>query len=185
MTPGGDALPNRALPPLQPRWSDPSRPDAGVVEALTRELKLPPGICAVLAARGFHDVEMAKGFLRPLLDQLHDAALLADGEAAARRIARAVRDGETIFVHGDYDVDGICAAALFTRFLRGVGGQVVPFVPHRLKHGYDFAQGGLQAAVEAGASLVVTADCGTATGAAAAPLLIRSSCSFSACAALP
>ena len=115
----------------------------------------------MLAARGFHDVEMAKGFLRPLLDQLHDAALLADGEAAARRIARAVRDGETIFVHGDYDVDGICAAALFTRFLRGVGGQVVPFVPHRLKHGYDFAQGGLQAAVEAGASLVVTADCGT------------------------
>jgi hypothetical protein len=37
------------------------------------------------------------------------------------RIVRAVRSGERILVHGDYDVDGICSAALFTRVLRSLG----------------------------------------------------------------
>jgi single-stranded-DNA-specific exonuclease len=105
--------------------------------------------------------EEAKRFLRPLLDHLHDPALLADAPEAAERVARAVRGGETILVHGDYDVDGVCATALLTRWLRELGGDVVPFVPHRVRDGYDFGAAGLRTAREAGATLVVTADCGT------------------------
>ncbi|HSG08232.1 MAG TPA: single-stranded-DNA-specific exonuclease RecJ [Longimicrobiales bacterium] len=131
------------------------------MEELTEALRLPPALCAVLAVRGFGVVDDAKRFLRPLVDHLHDPADLADGEVAARRIARAVRAGERILVHGDYDVDGICATALFTRFLRNVGADVVPFVPHRLRDGYDFGDAGLKTAQEAGAKLIVTADCGT------------------------
>lgn len=144
-----------------PRWEAPPEIDDGAVGVLTRELRLPPALCTVLAARGLVDVEEAKRFLRPRLDHLHDAALLADGPQAARRIARAVTEGETIFVHGDYDVDGICATALLTRFLRSRGADVVPFVPHRIRDGYDFSSSGLAAAEAAGAGLIVTADCGT------------------------
>ncbi|MGD8320333.1 MAG: single-stranded-DNA-specific exonuclease RecJ [Gemmatimonadota bacterium] len=115
----------------------------------------------MLAGRGYAEPEAAKRFLRPLLEHLHDPAMLADGSVAARRIARAVDDGETVLVHGDYDVDGICATALLTRFLTAVGGRVVPFVPHRIRDGYDFDAAGLRAAEAAGASLIVTADCGT------------------------
>jgi len=135
--------------------------DPGVVDDLTRALRLPAAVCAILAARGFGAADDAKRFLRPLLDHLHDPASLADGEVAAERIARAVRSGETILVHGDYDVDGICATALLTRFLRNQGATVAPFVPHRLRDGYDFGDAGLRAAHEAGATLIVTADCGT------------------------
>ena len=63
-------------------------------------------------------------------------------------------------VHGDYDVDGQCATALLTRALRAAGADVVPFVPHRLRDGYDFGPAGLAAAQAAGASLVITCDCG-------------------------
>ncbi|MDP2955297.1 MAG: single-stranded-DNA-specific exonuclease RecJ [Longimicrobiales bacterium] len=129
--------------------------------ALTAALRLPSGVCAVLVSRGHEDPEGAKRFLRPLLEHLHDPAELADGPEAALRIARAVREGETLLVHGDYDVDGICATALYTRFLRGLGATVVPFVPHRLRDGYDFSAAGLAAARAAGATLIVTADCGT------------------------
>jgi single-stranded-DNA-specific exonuclease len=87
---------------------------------------------------------------------------LADGPAAADRIHRAVSRGETILVHGDYDVDGICASALLTRYLRSLGGVVRPFVPHRLRDGYDFGDAGLREAESAGASVIVTVDCGTA-----------------------
>lgn len=106
-------------------------------------------------------MEGAKRFLRPRLDHLGDASRLADGPAAALRIADAVRNGETILVHGDYDVDGISAAALLTRFLRRHGGDVVPFVPHRLRDGYDFSTAGLTAAQRAEATLIITVDCGT------------------------
>jgi len=115
----------------------------------------------VLVARGVTVPDDAKDFLRPRLEYLHAAARLADGSAAAERVATAIRAGDTILVHGDYDVDGICATALLTRWLRVLGGQIVPFVPHRLRDGYDFGQAGLAAARAAGATLIVTADCGT------------------------
>lgn len=150
--------------PVRPRWAPPPHADPSAVAALRKALRLPGEVCAVLAVRGHHDPEQAKRFLRPLPEHLHDPEALADGTRAAERIAAAVAAGETILIHGDYDVDGMCAAALFTRYLRALGGSVVPFVPHRLRHGYDFTGAGLEAARKAGASLVVTADCGTTAG---------------------
>ena len=149
------------LPRLTRTWNlaEPAAPE--VVRRLVAELKLPEPVCSLLAVRGFGDPDDAKTYLRPSAEALHDPALLADGEVAAERIAAAVRSGETVFVHGDYDVDGICATALLTRWLRSLGGTVVPFVPHRLRDGYDFGPTGLAAAREAGATLIVTADCGT------------------------
>jgi single-stranded-DNA-specific exonuclease len=111
-------------------------------------------------------VEAAKRFLRPRLDHLHDPAEFADGVRAAERILRAIREGERILVHGDYDVDGISATALYTRWLRSLGGAIAPFAPHRLRDGYDFGEAGLRAAQAAGATLIVTADCGTLAHAA-------------------
>lgn len=151
----------RVLLSPEPVWRPPPEVDDAGVEALVRALRLPEPICRILAARGFHAPDDAKRFLRPRLEHLGDPALLADGTRAASRIADAVRSGETILVHGDYDVDGICATALLTRWLRSLGGTVVPFVPHRLRDGYDFSRAGLDAARAAGATLIVTADCGT------------------------
>lgn len=149
------------LRPPDPLWRCREAPAPHVVRELTTALRLPETVCSVLATRGIASPDDAKRFLRPRLDHLHDPALLADGGRAAERISAALGAGETIFVHGDYDVDGVCATALLTRWLRALGGHVVPFVPHRLRDGYDFSAAGLSAAQEAGASLIVTADCGT------------------------
>lgn len=86
---------------------------------------------------------------------------MRDMTPAVDRIRLALRRGETILVHGDYDVDGVCAAALYTRVLTALGGRAVPFVPHRLRDGYDLGTAGLAAARQAGAALILTADCGT------------------------
>ena len=165
MTAPAPGLGSRAaggLPPLEPRWVLPSAsPDPAHVSRLARELKLPETLCALLVARGHGDAEGARRHLRPLLAHLHPPELLADAGAAAERLLAAVRLGETILVHGDYDVDGICATALYTLWLRRLGGTVVPFVPHRLKDGYDFGEAGVRAAERAGARVVLTADCGT------------------------
>jgi len=132
-----------------------------VVARLVEELRLPEPVCRLLALRGHDGVDAAKRFLRPRLEQLHDPAGLRDVDRAVERLSRAVRAGETILVHGDYDVDGICATTLLTRTLQSLGARVVPFIPHRITDGYDLTAAGVAAAVDAGATVVLTADCGT------------------------
>ena len=58
---------------------------------------------------------------------------------AADRLARAVRRGEPIAVHGDYDCDGVCSTAVLLTALRGRGGAVEAFLPSRFTDGYGVA----------------------------------------------
>jgi len=114
--------------------------------------------------------EEAKLFLRPKLDRLHDPLGFLSMDKAVDRLTRAVRDGERVFIHGDYDVDGICSTTLLTRAIRSFGGEAVPFIPRRLEDGYDLSDAGVEAAIAAGARVVVTCDCGTTALAAVARL---------------
>ena len=100
------------------RWVLPPAPDEAVVRQLAAELHLPEPVCRLLAARGHGAPESARRFLRPKLDQLHPPAAMLSLERAVERLARACRGGETVMVHGDYDVDGICSTTLLTRALR-------------------------------------------------------------------
>jgi len=143
------------------RWEVEPPPDAGAVGRLALALSVPPPFAALLLQRGHDSPEAARRFLRPRREDLHDPALLPDLPRAVERLADAVRRRETVFVHGDYDVDGQCATAILTRVLRRAGAPVVPFVPHRLRDGYDLSGAGVRAASDAGASVLVTLDCGT------------------------
>jgi single-stranded-DNA-specific exonuclease len=142
------------------RWVVAPRPDRGLVLQLAERLHLPEALAALLVQRGQSDVESARRYLRPALGDLSDPFVLAGMAEAVDAITAAVRAGGTIMVHGDYDVDGQCATAVLTRALHAAGSDVVPFVPHRLRDGYDFGAAGLNAARAAGASLVITCDCG-------------------------
>ena len=143
------------------RWILPTAPDPEAVSALCTELKLPELLSRLLVARGFSLADGAKRYLRPRLDHLHDPSTLTDLGRATDRIVRAVREDEMIFVHGDYDVDGICSTTIMTRTLRRLGGRVTPFIPQRVTDGYDLTSAGVRAARDAGARLVITCDCGT------------------------
>src|SRR3954467_11265561 len=147
-----------ATPVARPRarWLLPEPPDAAVVRALCDELQLPEPICRLLAARGHAPAETARRSLRPRLDHLLPPEQLLDLDRAVERLARAIRDRETILVHGDYDVDGMSSTALLTRAFRALGATVVPFIPRRLADGYDLGEAGVSAARAAGATVVVT-----------------------------
>lgn len=144
--------------------------DAGAVGALAEALRLPPVVCRLLVTRGLVAPEDAKRYLRPRLEQLHAPSQMLDLDVAVERLARAVRGRETVMIHGDYDVDGICSTTILVRALRGFGGVAVPFIPHRIEHGYDLSMAGVRAAIEAGAKVVVTCDCGTSARAPVAEL---------------
>jgi single-stranded-DNA-specific exonuclease len=142
------------------RWVVSPRPDPADVNRLAAQLGIPAALAALLVQRGHGNEADARSFLRPSVTALSDASAIAGMAEAVEAIAGAIRAGGTIMVHGDYDVDGQCATALLTRALRAAGADVVGFVPHRLRDGYDFGAAGLAAAQRLGVSLVITCDCG-------------------------
>ncbi len=125
-----------------------------------RELGVPSLVAAILIRRGITDLAEADRFLNPSLDQLYDPRLLPDYAAARDAILGAKERNELIFIHGDYDVDGVTSAALLSRFLSKVGCNVHTHVPHRMKEGYGINRSAVADAKEKGAKLFLTCDCG-------------------------
>ena len=93
------------------RWVPIAEPTPASVAQLSEALLLPNAVCRLLVSRGYGEPELAKQFLRPRLEQLAEPEALYDLERAVARIADAVRSHATIFIHGDYDVDGMSSTA--------------------------------------------------------------------------
>ncbi len=142
--------------------------DARIGMAIAQRLELPDLVGRLLASRGVAP-DAAAGFLDPTLRALlPDPSLLIDMDAAASRLADAVRAGEAVVVFGDYDVDGACSGALMVRALRALGCPATHYVPDRLREGYGPNPTAIRALCDGGATLIVCVDCGIAAHAALA-----------------
>lgn len=150
-------------------WSCPTPEVRSAADRLAENEGIPRPVAAVLVQRGLAHADARDRFLNPRLSRLTSPASLPDIDAAVDRVGRAIDRGEPILVHGDYDVDGVSGCAFLTRMLRAMGAVVHPFVPTR-DEGYGLGEAGIQAATGAGAGLVVTVDCGTASVAEIAEL---------------
>ncbi len=150
--------PTYAISPLS-RWLVKTR-DYDAEAILRTTFGVSSLTAAALMGRGFASPERAQRFLNPTTDDLYDPRLLPDYTSAASAIRGAIERKELIFVHGDYDVDGVTSAAIFDRFLKLVGANVITHVPHRMKEGYGIHLSAVQAAKDAGAKLFLTCDCG-------------------------
>ncbi|MFN4032562.1 MAG: single-stranded-DNA-specific exonuclease RecJ [Fimbriimonadales bacterium] len=135
--------------------------DDGAAQQLAQELNLTITTARLLTTRGYTEPEAAYRFLNPSLHDLADPRLLPDIEPAVRRLARAVERKEPVLVYGDYDADGITSMTLWVTTLRTLGVPVEPYVPHRLREGYDLHPNAIPKAQAIGARLVLTCDCGT------------------------
>jgi single-stranded-DNA-specific exonuclease len=123
-------------------------------------LNLHPTIARLLCLRGLGDPELAARFLKPSMDHLHDPFVLADLRKAVERIEAAIARKERIAIHGDYDVDGITSTVILRRALEMLGGDVVHFIPERLKDGYGLQPAAIERLHAEGVRLVISVDCG-------------------------
>jgi len=130
--------------------------------ALAQARDLPEPLARVLAARGVEAADVESYLAPSLRDLMPDPSSLKDMDAAADRLAQAVRDGELVALFGDYDVDGATASAVLRLFLEAVGGRVRPYIPDRLREGYGPNAPALSQLAAEGATVVVTLDCGIA-----------------------
>src|SRR5215813_6243491 len=147
------------MPAIAPRW-EPTPCDDQAARDLAAALSIPPIVARLLCQRGLSDPDLATRFLNPALDQLHDPAALADMPAAVDRILAAIARKERIAIHGDYDVDGVTSTVILRRALELVGGDVVHFIPERLRDGYGLQPVAIERLHADGVSLVISVDCG-------------------------
>ena len=128
-------------------------------DSLAQALGLNEITASVLVRRGYGDPETAQAFLAGE-QALHDPFSLGDMTAAVERIRAAIAAGKRICVHGDYDVDGICATVLAVLVLRELGADVEWHLPSRFDEGYGVSGATLERLAEEGCGLVLTVDCG-------------------------
>ena len=131
---------------------------------LSGEVGVSLPVARLLLKRGYGEPAAARRFLNPQPVHLLDPFLMLDMEKAVERMGRAISGKEKIFVFGDYDVDGVTSITLLCALLDCVGADYRIHQPNRLKEGYGLSQIGVEMALDFGADLLFSLDCGTEAG---------------------
>ncbi len=117
-------------------------------------------LSTVLAARGVSTPEAAAEHLDRERTLTLSPMLMRDMDKAVERIQRAIADGETIAVFGDYDVDGITSTVLLLDYLKSCGAECLRYIPRRIEDGYGLSKDAIRGLYDQGATLMITVDCG-------------------------
>ena len=155
--PGGSASPASGASSV-PRRIELAPYDLGDALLLERELGVSHVLAQILVRRGNHDVAAARAFLRA--DERHDPGCFDGIDAALDLVQRHIAARSRIVVHGDYDVDGVCATAVLVRAMRSLGADVGWYLPSRSQDGYGLASATVERLTRTGTGLLITVDCG-------------------------
>ncbi len=137
-----------------------AEPDAGITDMLADQAGLHPLIARLMANRGIIDPQAARSFLSCELSTLSDPGIFSQMDTAVTRVRTAIAKDEKIVVYGDYDVDGVTGSSLLYLALKGLGANVISYIPDRMSEGYGLNAGALEKIKASGAGLVISVDCG-------------------------
>jgi single-stranded-DNA-specific exonuclease len=126
--------------------------------ALAEELGLSEPVAVTLVRRGYRTPEQARSFLAA--DESYPPSAFEGMDVAVERVLAAVEEERRITVHGDFDVDGVCATTLMVSALRELGADCDWFIPNRIDDGYGLSSSTVERLAERGTSLLITVDCG-------------------------
>lgn len=126
-----------------------------------------------------------KSFLNPTLESIPSWKKLYGAKKAAKQIINAVKEGKKVFIHGDFDVDGVSATAILWEFLYrevsdviGKSLDVTPYIPDRVDEGYGLSPSSVDSMLEQGAQMIVTVDCGVRDRKIIEEYMEKTSCEF-------
>ncbi len=131
--------------------------DMAAALALERELGISHILAQVLVRRGLGDPARVDEFLEAR--ERHPVTAFDGMDQAVAAIKRRIADRSRITIHGDYDVDGVCATVVLVRALRALRANVDWFIPDRLADGYGLSAATVERLANRGTRLLVTADC--------------------------
>jgi single-stranded-DNA-specific exonuclease len=130
----------------------------GEARALAEELGLSEPVAITLVRRGYRTPEAARAFLAA--DESHPPDAFDSMDDVRERVHAAVREKRRITVHGDFDVDGVCATAILVAALRELGAECDWLIPDRIADGYGLTPANVELLASRGTGLLITVDCG-------------------------
>ena len=116
--------------------------------ALAEELGLSEPVAVTLVRRGYRTAEAARAFLDA--DESHSPGEFDSIGEIVERVLAAAREGRRITVHGDFDVDGVCATTILVSTLRELGAECDWLIPDRLADGYGLSAANVERLAERG-----------------------------------
>lgn len=135
--------------------------DEVLVERLSRETGLSAVAVGIMVGRGQRSADSISRFLKPQLDvEWLSPSLIPGMDEAADAVASAMHSGKRILVFGDFDLDGVSAAAVTARGLLAMGGRISAIVPHRFDEGYGLTTAAIARILTYDPGMVITVDCG-------------------------
>ena len=114
----------------------------------------------ILKNRGIEDEKDKEIFMNPSLDFLRDPFLMKDMDKAVKRIQKAIENNETIFIYGDYDVDGVSSTSILCLYFDSINYPVSYYIPNRLEEGYGINEDAIRKIHNEGCNLIISVDCG-------------------------
>ena len=90
----------------------------------------------------------------------HDPFKMTNMSKVVETIKKAVDDGKSFLIYGDYDADGVTATALLYSYLETREANVIRYIPDRLTEGYGLNIAAVEKLAEMGVKLIVTVDNG-------------------------
>lgn len=127
---------------------------------LSKEFGVHPIIAQILCNRGLDDIEQARRYLYPSLNDLHSPFLMKDIKKGVARLMKAIHDNEKIVIYGDYDADGITSVATLFKFIKELTPHVEYYIPDRIDEGYGLKIPAIDKFKKDNISLIITVDCG-------------------------
>ena len=121
------------------------------------------GIAPLLAQKGFKDAQALERFLWPKLKDIEAPENIQNLSVAVKTIDNACKQGQSIAVISDYDVDGITSMALLYHGFKALNFSFTHFFPDRKKEGYGLTTNVVQRilATQQHFDILVSLDCGT------------------------
>ena len=129
-------------------------------ELLSKEFGIHPIISQILINRGFRDIESARPYLYPSLNDLHSPFLMKDIKKGVERLIKAIHNKEEIVIYGDYDADGITSVVILLKFISQVTPFIDYYIPDRIQEGYGLKIPAIDKFKQDNVSLIITVDCG-------------------------
>ena len=129
-------------------------------DELSDKIRISPEISQILKNRGIKNERDSEIFMNPSLDYLRDPFLMKDMAKAVDRIKKAMDNNESIFIYGDYDVDGVSSTSILYLYFDSINYPISYYIPNRLEEGYGINEEAIKKISEQGCNLIISVDCG-------------------------
>jgi single-stranded-DNA-specific exonuclease len=150
--------PAKPLPTSQWKILDSGNKD--IEDSLSKEFGIHPIISQILTNRKIMDVEEARRYFNPSLNDLHSPFLMKDMKKGIQRLLEAIYRHEEIIIYGDYDADGITSVAVLFKFIKTITDNISYYIPDRIQEGYGLNNQAIDKFKNRNISLIITVDCG-------------------------